>query len=528
MHIQEIPALPFALDVQSATQWLDGLPIGNVRECCQRFFPVLQALNIYPMELRLRFDILEQCHPVVLGIVRGLVPCFMDKPFPLDGKLRKIAGLSSRFHLEAALGYRQLVETEAFAEIFTAGERILIVRRALEHLAYSILRAAQVYEAPSSSIELSLLKLYRYAEANGLLDDIAPMEREPSVSARGLFVRALLFRLAAPCRLAQTDMQRLFDGLSRAGSVESGPGSKESGARAVFRFDPEKNKNMDILVPVAPTSPDVPDRHVLSAEKFLPALSHALRASGSPEHDSLGRVLPRIGGRLPCQDKARGRRVVLCVGLHAIVSMLKEAEFHRSNPGGSSDAWPTLKELELAPMEGAANPDMPMLASRPLAESVAAAESSQERRMAEIIPTELPGFYLLDSGRWTLRTGLLIGLNSDNAWIQVGVLRGGQMRDGRFWHGFELLGAAPRWVRVRHEHEHGKHDVRNALLLDGGAGADESSGLIVEPVKWRGGDGIVLSDLAGKQRVHIARLVEATPLFQQFALVKADPAGAEG
>jgi hypothetical protein len=519
MHIQEIPALPFALDAQAATQWLDSLPIGNVRECCRRFYPVLQALNIYPMELRLRFEIFEQCHPVVFGISRGLVPCFMDKPFPLDGKLRKIARLSSRFHLETAMGYRQLVDAEACAEVFTAGERVLIVRRALEHLAYSVLRAAQVYEAPSSSVGPSLLKLYRYAEANGILDDIAPVEREPSVSIRRSFARALLFRLAAPCRLAQADMQRLFDRLIQTGPVESSPGSKE-GVRAVFRFDPE---NMAIVVPVAPPSPETPDPHVLSAEKILPAL----RASGSSEHDPLSRVVPRIGGRLPCQDKERGRRVVLGVGLNAIVSMLKEVEFHRSNPGGSTDSWPTLKELGLAPLEGSTDPHTPILACRSLAEAVASAEFSQERRMAEIIPTELPGFYLLDSGRWTLRAGLLIGLNSDNEWIQVGVLRGGQMHDGRFWHGFELLGAAPRWARVRHEHEHGKHDVRNAILLDGGAGTGESPSLIVEPVKWRNGDGVVVSDLAGKQKVHIAKLIEATPLFQQFALMQADPAGAE-
>ncbi len=522
MLLQEIPALPFSLDVQSANEWLDNLPLGNIRECCQRFLPVLQALNVYPMQMRLRFDILEHCHPIVQGLARGLAPYFMDAQFPMDEKTRKIASLAARFHLEAALGYRQLVESAAFADGFTAAERALILGRALDHLLHGMLRSAQVYEAPSSSVRSSLKKLYRLAETNGMLEQIQESEGKPPASARELFVRALLFGLAAPRNLPQADMQRLFDLLANpAGREAGGPVSDESGLRSVFCYDPE---DVGLLVPVSPAAPPPSDLPRLSAEKFLPALRDAARAAGQPEGSPLSRVSRRLGERLPCQDDARGRRVALCTGFRAIVPMLKDIEFRRSKPGRRSEAWPSLNELELAPLDSLSAPKRARFTGRTLAETVATAETSEKTRMAEVVPTELPGFYLLDSGRWMLRSGLLVGLNSDDEWIQVGVVRCGQIRDGRFWHSFELLGAKPRLVRVRSERI--KDGVRDALWLDGGE-PDAEASLVAEPCKWRGGDTIAVDGAAGKQLVRVIKLVEATTAFYRFTVMNAEPPAAE-
>lgn len=518
MLLQEIPALPFALEADEVAEWLDRLRLSNIRECCQRFFPVLQALNFYPMQPRLRFDILEQCHPVVDGVARGLVAYFVDMRFPLDDKARKIASLSWRFHLEAVAGYRQLVDAPTFAEVFALEERVLILRRALEHAVQGVVRAAQVHETPSSSLGASLRRLYQYAEASGLIDETAALERESAVSARGLFERALLFKLAAPCRLAPADMQRLFDLLAAPTPAPVGRGVDEGGARAVFCFNPE---DTGLLVPASPLMPPVPGLRALSAEKYLPALRQALRATAQPELDPLIRVLPRLGDRLPCPDDAGGRRVALYAGINAIAAMLIDIEFRRDRPGRQS-SWASLNELELTPLGSRETSSLPRFTDRTLMEAVVADESSESLRTVEIVPTELPGFYLFDTGRLLLRAGLLVGMNSDDAWIQVGVLRGGQIRDGRFWHGFELLGAKPQLVRVRCDRV--KDGVRNALLLEATEPAAGAS-LIAEAVRWRSGDTLTVDGNAGKRVFRVAKLLEATAMFHQFALLDAAQAG---
>lgn len=512
MLLQEIPALPFALDVQSATEWLDQLPLGNIRECCQRFLPVQQALNVYPMPLQLRFELLERCHPMVQGLERGLMPHFIDAVFPMEEKARKIASLAARFHLEAALGYRQLVEAAAFQEAFDAPCRLFIYRRCLEHLLQSMLRSAQVYEAPSSSVLSSFRRLYRHAAAAEVLDATAELEGRPPVVLRDLFLRFFLFGLAVPRGLPQDETQRLFDGLALL-AKQGSPVADEAGLRSAFCFDPEE---LDILVPVAPGVPVPAGLPCVSAERALSVLRETLRASVAPESHPLRRVLPRLGDRLPCLEAAGGRRVSLATGFKAVVPMLKDIEFRRSKPGRRAETWAG-NELELAPLDSTKLHTAPRFTGRTLAEAVVASETAEKNRMVEVVPSELPGFYLLDSGRWMLRAGSLIGLNSDDEWVQLGVLRSGQIRDGRFWHSFELLGANPRLIRARNERL--KDGVRNAVWLEASE-PDGQVGLLTEPCKWRGGDGVMLDFPGGKRRVCIVKLVEASPSFYRYTLAE--------
>jgi hypothetical protein len=521
MLIREIPALPFALDVQSASQWLDRLPVGNIRESCRLLFPVVQALNVHPMEPRLHFGILEQFNPVLFGAVRSLQPCFVDKPFPLDGKARKIASLAVRFHSEAARGYRQLVETEAFADDFDERERILILQRALEHVAHGQLRAAQIFEAPSSSAAKTLKILYRYAATGGLLDESVAAEQDPSPTVRELFERILLFRLAAPGRLAQTDMQRLFDRVwLRAGADVAGQGAGDGRRRAVFGYDPV---DMGLLVPAWPDAPPMPGLAFLSVERLLPAFSEA-RTHKQSEQFPIERALSRIGEPLPCPDQAGKLRVMLKTGFTSVVSMFWDAEARRSTTP-SAGSWSGFYDLSLTALGDLARPEagLPRLAVHlSLAKAVASDETAEDLRIVAIVPAELPGFYLIDSGRWMFRAGLLTALNSDDGSVRLGVVRGGQFRDGRFWHSFELIGGSAKPVMV--SGENAREGKRSGLFLYDETVQEPS--LIVAPGKWRRDDVIYMHLSEERQAFRIAKVVEASSDFCQFALAEHKPATA--
>lgn len=512
MRLQEIPALPFALDTESAAEWLDQLPVTNIRECCRLLFPVMQALNIYPMPPRLRFEIMEKCHPIVLGVSRDIHLYFQEKSGTLDAKARKIASLPARFHLEAAEGYRLLLENESSRDTFSATEYLSILQRALDHLGHNLLRTAQSYDPPSSSIDSSLNKLYRNAHACGLIDETGHPEHERQVSAQTLFARILLFRLAAPGRLTHNDMQRLFDRFLVSGLPNDAGREQEGGTgRSVFYYDP---KDINVLVPAWSTSPPLPKLPFFSPEPLLAPFRTTVSVAGNLEQGPLIRALSRIGERLPCQDVRSGRRVTVCIGFDATIAMIREVEFRRRPGGTHLEPWSVSNHLELAPNEPAPGK---FFGLHSLANALSETESSEGKRRIEIVPTDLPGFYLIDSESLTLRAGKLLGVNSDDQWIQVAVVRGGQIRDGRFWHSVELLGAEIRAVKA--SLETAPEDARHAFLLS--QGTEEDPTLVVPPCKWPRDSLVSVSGLdrpREKRSYRITSQLEAAADFCQYRL----------
>lgn len=517
MRLQEIPALPFALDPQSVGEWLDRLPVANIRECCRLLFPVIQALNLYPMAPRLRFEIFEECNPIVLGIARDLHLYIMDRALPLDAKTRKIASLPARFHIEAADSYRQLLENEASGDLFSRAECTLILRRALEHLSYSLLLAAQTYDPPPSSIDSKLSRLYRYALSRDLLNESPPLGRERAASALSLFAGIALFRLIAPGRLAKTDIQHLFSRfLAHDPATEMAEGHEEGTGKGVFYYDPQ---DINVLVPAWSTAPPAPNLPFFTPETFLGPLRVDFRVSGGATTDSepLVRALSRIGERLPCQDlTGGGRRVALHLGFDPIVAMVRDVEVQRQSGLVRTEPWSLSNQLELAPVE-----PMPtkFVGLRSLTSALRETEAEEGKRRISIVPTELPGFYLIDSEDRTFRAGQILGMNSDGQWIQLAVVRSGQIRDGRFWHSVELLGTRISSVKIGLE---SSEDIsRPALLLD-----DETKEptLVMPPTKSHRDTLIVVRQLRGKRLYRIGNLLEATTDFHHYTLTEADAA----
>jgi hypothetical protein len=517
MLLREITPPPFELELGSAVEWLNQLPIANTLECSRRLFPVVQALNTYPMEPRLRFEILEQYRTFIFGVTRGLLPLFIDKPFPLDGKTRKIASLTTRFHLETAQGYQQLADDVSFEELFSEAECTLILNRAMEHLAHSLLRSSQLYEAPSSSVWATVARFYRRAEDHGWLDATVKADRNTPETIRGWHSRMLLFDMAAPGLLRQSEMQRLFDLLGIHGrALEDFGGAGTPQSRTGFAFDPENHGG---LTPIAANSSPPPQLRCFAVEKLIKALHGELRFGGKPESAALRQALARMGGRLLCEDKVMGRRAQLIPGLQAIETSLKAIETRRLKSAQDADFWPDLNDLSLSPVDNPLGVN-PREAKRIPRRKIRAFDGpAKDLRTVEVIPSETSGFYLIDSGPVTFKVGFPLGLNTDDQWIQIAVVRNAQIRDGRFWLGVELLGNEPRAVRVRSQHV--VTPVCHGFLLE-----EDGTGtrLVVPPVKWPCGETVLVEWLEDRRLYRIAQLLERTGEFCLFRLIEAGPA----
>ncbi|BBA35972.1 hypothetical protein sS8_4041 [Methylocaldum marinum] len=520
--MQHDPALPFKLDIESAAVWMDGLSVTNTRECCRVLYPALRSLNGSSVEPRLRFTILERCRLTVTRLEKGLVPYFLDKPFPLDGKTRKIASLCSRFHSELASGYRQVVEAETFAETFDAHEQALIFRRAFESYASCLLRTAQIYEAHPLSSWSSVFDLFQLAEQRGLSNAVQSYEISGAVSVALFFKVILLFGIAVPGTLGQRDMQRLYDFLvARAESVKIESSPVSNGTRAVLSFDLTV---AGTIMPVpAPAPVDKPGLRFLFMDRLLNELRGEIRMHGKPEENPLTLILPRLGGRLPHQPELTARSAAVSFGIDAIAITVRLVERRRVG-GAARDPWSNLEQLELAPLSTESRSEI--LGSKSTGTFAAALVSGaggkddspgtgfRDMRSVKVYRSELPGFYIVDSGGQVFRVGDLISLNTDDEIIQVGVVRGGQIHNGQFCYSVELIGNQPCSVLFLGEPPGGR--PQNALMFLG------SGGLVIPSVKLRGGDTIFVEQRNAKKAFRVAKVLESNGNFCHVALTTAE------
>jgi|GEM_PF-1450388 len=518
---------PFKLDFESAPVWLDGLSTVNIRECCRVLYPALKSLNTASVAPRLRFAILEKCRATVARVEKGLLPYFLGKSFPLDEKTRKIATLCSRFHGELAAGYRQIVEAETFAGIFDPSEQTAIFGRAFEHHANALLRAAQIYEMPPSPFWPLVFGLFRLAEERGFCHSQRDDKTPATASAIRFFKVLLLFGIAAPNRLGQQDMQRLFDFLlARAELVRIESSPVGNGARAALCFD--SSASGAVLPVPAPAPAGRPGLRFLFVDRLLNEFRNRIREGGKPEENPLTLVLPRLGDRLPYQPELTARRAVSSLGLEAIAAMLSRIESRRSR-GASCAPWSNLDQLELAPLNSDLRSEISgskstgtfaaSLTSSPGPKGGSPVPGFGDMRSVRVYRSELPGFYMIDSGGQTFRSGDLLSLNTDDEIVQVGVVRGGQIHGGQFCYNVELLGNHPRLVRFSTDQPGSR--PQEALLFK--TGSDRPDSLVIPPAKLRGGDAILVVEERGvKKTFRVARLLEADPSFCHIELTAAE------
>lgn len=511
--VVELPGLPFHPDVASAAAWRDRLPVGNTSECCRLMHQTLTMLRTLPLEPRLRLDLLETCRPAIFGLVYAMTVMFVGKPYPLMRSTRRLAFYCLSVHMETAAIYRGLVQSKDFIILFERDERANIVARALDHLGHALLKISQIYEVAPREIWLHAIELYAYAEKNCILDDGAATGQSFPATPRTAFQRMRLFAIAAPWRLGQTAMQLLFERLAPHPVQPSSSEASSSAAGVRFWFE---SARPSVVIPVlAGVLP--PKNHFIWAAGLCSGVRAAFpQAAG----DELAPVLPRLGHGPECPEDRESRAVELIFGIKAVAMTLRFLESRRFHSAGT-DYWPRLHGLEFNPLDEAVEEkeeeedEDRLLVTRTDKNPPPAIPDKQT---VEIVATELPGYYLANTGEWPLRAGFPVGIGQDD-WIRIGVVRGGQPREGRLWHSIEVFGAFPRMVNVRDNDA--MDGFRTGFLLD----EQESGGgtsLIVPPVRWLCEDTIRVDEFREKKAFRIGRLLEITADFCHFELLGED------
>ena len=220
-------------------KWLAGLPHANMGEVTRMVYSAVRDLNRQSMPIKYRIEDMELLRETVRNIFGNLEKHFINRTLPLPEKSQKIVKLNQALLQEISYGYKIVVfeaanKVDKKVDIKTQNLAIL---RAIRYMSELLLRASEIYEPCPTGTWYDIHQMYTYAEQNGFHTKVIPdAEYElKKASIEDYYKQVLLFALARPTALRQSDSERVYKKLSEwATQVRLGNDAQEHHVNRFF------------------------------------------------------------------------------------------------------------------------------------------------------------------------------------------------------------------------------------------------------------------------------------------------------
>lgn len=211
---QSVPCQPKKLK-----KTLAALPNTNMGELTKQSFHILRDLNRQTMPSKQRLENLELLRDHTRIIFSNLKKYFINRTLPLPDKSQKIVNLNQSILQELIHGYEIIAFEAAHDPAAKVDDKTLSIAicRAINYLSEMLLRSCEVYAICPKNLWLDAHQLYTFAESKNLVDipvDNNQQENENSnQTIANNYKQILLFTLARPITLRQSDSERIYNGL---------------------------------------------------------------------------------------------------------------------------------------------------------------------------------------------------------------------------------------------------------------------------------------------------------------------------
>ena len=199
-------------------KWLAGLPHANMGEMTRLIFSAVRDLNRQTMPNKYRIEDLELLRETVRNIFNNLEKHFINRTLPLPEKSQKIVNLNQALLQEISYGYKIIVFEAAngIDKKIDVKAQNLAILRAIRYMSELLLRASEIYEPCPAGTWYDIHQMYSYAEQRGFHTKVIPdAEYElKKASIEDYYKQVMLFALARPTALRQSDTERVYNKLS--------------------------------------------------------------------------------------------------------------------------------------------------------------------------------------------------------------------------------------------------------------------------------------------------------------------------
>lgn len=233
----------FDSDPESASSWLDSLPMGNLGSTTRQLYQAVTELNRVRMLPGKRLALLELLRTPVYYVTRQLSRHYLNQPAVLPDQARKVADLAHALHLQLATGYTIVAtHTSALGKRAGAGKPERLIAQALHRATtdhtLNILRHCQLYEPVEPGVWNKLHQFYSLARQHKLKDQMVVDSEFGACTIEHCYIRALLIGCCNPNQLRQEDFMGIFSPLTKWASLCDLSGEQPT----LFVVDPKDDK----------------------------------------------------------------------------------------------------------------------------------------------------------------------------------------------------------------------------------------------------------------------------------------------
>ena len=196
---------------------LSALPNANMGELTRQTFQILRDQNRQTMPNKHRLENLEMLREQSRSIFNNLKKYFINRSLPLPDKSQKIVNLNQSILQELVYGY-EIIAQEAANNVDTKiDDKILstAICRAIKYLSEMFLRTSEVYAPCPKNLWRDIHQLYVFAEGKDIVDKVVldSENKQEKTTIENCYKQILLFSLAHPIALRQSDSERIFQEL---------------------------------------------------------------------------------------------------------------------------------------------------------------------------------------------------------------------------------------------------------------------------------------------------------------------------
>jgi len=224
-------------------KWLSSLKRANMGNFTREIYNGLLALNRQAMQPKHRLENMEILREPTRYIFNQLHKHFINRTLPLPEKSQKIIHLNQALLNEMAIGYKILIfETSNNLIKYDAKTTLIACERSLHYYSELLLRSSQIYSELPKGVWWDIHRLYSYAEAKNLHQKSIkdPELAVNSISTEDYYKQIMLFSLARPNALRQSDAERLFKSINawaKLTSISKSPNKNKLNRYFVSRLD---------------------------------------------------------------------------------------------------------------------------------------------------------------------------------------------------------------------------------------------------------------------------------------------------
>ncbi|MCW9014010.1 MAG: hypothetical protein OQL06_09525 [Gammaproteobacteria bacterium] len=197
-------------------KWLTELKQANMGEYTRQIYNGLMHLNRQSMPAKYRLENMELLRNPTRHIFDQLHKHFVNRTLPLPDKSLKIINLNQALLNEMATGYKILI-FEASNDLNKVDSKALLFacERSLHYLSELLLRSSQIYTELPKGTWWDIHHIYAYAELKNLhKKKVKDSEvAQKTITPEDYYKRIILFSLARPNALRQSDAERLYKNL---------------------------------------------------------------------------------------------------------------------------------------------------------------------------------------------------------------------------------------------------------------------------------------------------------------------------